>query len=105
MRALIINFTHILIYFPLYLFGIVIVFLILGFRNRCSALHQPESIFETHTIKQRVILVLTSGWFRASAMGYDLKIGEVGWERLVTTVQLWERASVGASSYLAFQHH
>ena len=38
-----------------------------------------------------VILVLTAGWMRTTANGYEAKIGEPGWERLWAAVQLWER--------------
>lgn len=38
-----------------------------------------------------VILVLTAGWMRTTATGYEAKIGEPGWERLWAAVQLWER--------------
>lgn len=38
-----------------------------------------------------VILVLTAGWMRTTATGYEAKIGEAGWERLWAAVQLWER--------------
>lgn len=37
------------------------------------------------------ILVLTAGWTRTTATGYEAKIGEAGWERLWAAVQLWER--------------
>lgn len=38
-----------------------------------------------------VILVLTAGWMRTTATGFEAKIGEPGWERLWAAVQLWER--------------
>lgn len=37
-----------------------------------------------------IVVVLTDGWIRRTAAGYDAKIGEAGWERLVTAVRLWQ---------------
>jgi uncharacterized SAM-binding protein YcdF (DUF218 family) len=39
----------------------------------------------------RLIVVLTAGWSRATADGYDSKISEAGWERTWAAVQLWRR--------------
>ena len=36
-----------------------------------------------------VVVVLTDGWIRRISAGYEAKIGEAGWERLVTAVRLW----------------
>jgi uncharacterized SAM-binding protein YcdF (DUF218 family) len=39
----------------------------------------------------RLIVVLSAGWLRATAAEYDSKISEAGWERTWAAVQLWRR--------------
>lgn len=38
-----------------------------------------------------IILVLTAGWLRTTAQGYESKLSEAGWERTHAAVQLWKR--------------
>lgn len=50
----------------------------------------PKKEAIVHPDKQNLIIVLTSGWFRSRGNGYELKIGEAGWERLISAVRLWQ---------------
>jgi uncharacterized SAM-binding protein YcdF (DUF218 family) len=45
----------------------------------------------SHPDKQNLIIVLTSGWYRAKGEDYEMKIGEAGWERITSAVHLWQR--------------
>ncbi len=38
-----------------------------------------------------VVIVLTAGWLRRTADGYEQKLGEAGWERTVAAVLLWQK--------------
>lgn len=42
-------------------------------------------------LKQPTIFVLTAGWLRTTALGYESKLSEAGWERTHAAVQLWKR--------------
>ena len=53
--------------------------------------YRMPALSDTVTSKQPTILVLTAGWLRATALGYESKISEAGWERTHTAVQLWKR--------------
>jgi uncharacterized SAM-binding protein YcdF (DUF218 family) len=39
--------------------------------------------------QDNVILVLTAGYLRTTADGFDQKLGEAGWERTIAAVHLW----------------
>jgi len=41
--------------------------------------------------KKPIVLVLTAGWLRATAQGYESKLSEAGWERTQAAVKLWKR--------------
>lgn len=65
--------------------------LLRAWEGRIPALSVTEVAAKVGEKKEPVILVLTAGWMRTTATGYEAKIGEPGWERLWSAVQLWER--------------
>ena len=53
--------------------------------------YPPATASEADRHPDNVILVLTAGWLRTTATGYDQKLGEAGWERTLAAVHLWRR--------------
>src|SRR3989344_510261 len=57
--------------------------------NRIESIYSVPDIQDFRGSNQHVVLVLTAGWLRQTETGYETKIGEAGWERILTGVELW----------------
>lgn len=77
-------------------FALVVYFVsIPAFPNWAAAaiegIHKVPAIPPAAATDETYIVVLSAGWFRASPDGYEIKLGEAGWERTDAAVALWKK--------------
>lgn len=62
-----------------------------AWRRHLEGLYPVPAVEHVRGGAAPIVMVLTAGWMRTTANGYEARIGEPGWERTAAAVRLWRR--------------